>query len=186
MIEKSRFCLNRILFPKLKLEDFFSFAVDLGLSKVELRNDLPGIDITDGRSPAEIVKLSKVYGIEIKTINALQKFNLSTRAEELLEKLNSLVGLARAINCQAIVLCPNNDREDHRDRETIYRATVEALKRFSPVFDHSGVSGYVEPLGFEECSLRSKITAIEAIRQAGGRNLRIVHDTFHHRIGPDA
>ena len=42
MIENSRISLNRIICPSLELEDFFKLTAELGLQKVELRNDLPG------------------------------------------------------------------------------------------------------------------------------------------------
>jgi len=76
MIKRSRFSLNRIIYPNLKLEDFYIFTKDLGLNKIELRNDLPGVEIIDGYSPGQLKELSKKYGVEILTINALQKFTL--------------------------------------------------------------------------------------------------------------
>jgi len=42
MTRISRIDLNRIIYPKLKLEDFFKFTKNLDLSKIELHNDLPG------------------------------------------------------------------------------------------------------------------------------------------------
>ena len=77
MIKRSKFSLNKIIYPKLKLEDFFKFAKDLDLNKIELRNDLPGGKIIDGYTSGQLKKLSKKYGVEILTINALQKFNLA-------------------------------------------------------------------------------------------------------------
>ena len=46
MIKRSRISLNRIIYPNLKLKDFFKFVKDLGLNKIELRNDLPGVTCT--------------------------------------------------------------------------------------------------------------------------------------------
>jgi len=60
----------------LELEDFYKFTKDLGLNKIELRNDLPGGKIIDSYTPGQLKELSKKYGVEILTINALQKFNL--------------------------------------------------------------------------------------------------------------
>ncbi|MBA7633975.1 hypothetical protein ES703_41546 [subsurface metagenome] len=45
--------------------------------------------------------------------------------------------------------------------------------------------GYVEPLGFRQSSLRSLPTAARAIQESGSNCYKIVHDTFHHHIGPD-
>jgi len=62
MIKRSKIGLNRIIYPKLKLEDFFKFAKDLDLNKIELRNDLPGKEIIDGYTPEKIkVLLKKIW-----------------------------------------------------------------------------------------------------------------------------
>jgi 2-keto-myo-inositol isomerase len=63
--------------------------------------------------------------------------------------------------------------------------TLAALSAFGPLFEDNGIWGYVEPLGFEECSLRSKVSALQAIQESGCNNYKIVHDTFHHYLGPD-
>ena len=185
MIKRSKFSLNRIIYPKLKLEDFFKFTVDLGLNKIELRNDLPGGKITDGYTPGQLKELSKKYGVEILTINALQKFNLSAILPQTTKELKKLINLSLSIGCKAIVLCPNNDVNDKRNPEEIFKETVKALKSFGPLFQDSGMQGYLEPLGFEECSLRSIVITIKAIQESGYPVYKIVHDTFHHHIGPD-
>lgn len=185
MIKRSRISLNRIIYPKLKLEDFFTLVKDLGLNKIELRNDLPGGEIIDGYSHEQLKELSKKYGVEMLTINALQKFNLAAILPQTIRELKKLINLSLSIACKAIVLCPNNDVNDKRNSEEIFEETVKALKSFGPLFKDSGLWGYLEPLGFEECSLRSIITAMKAIQESGYPVYKIVHDTFHHHIGPD-
>jgi len=185
VINRSTVGLNRIIYPKLKLEDFFKFAKDLDLNKIELRNDLPGGEIIDGYTPGQVKELSKKYGVEILTINALQKFNLGTILPETIEELKKLISLSLSIGCKAIVLCPNNNVNDKRNSEEIFKETVKALKSFGPLFQNSGIKGYLEPLGFEECSLRSIVTAMRAIQESGYPVYKIVHDTFHHHLGPD-
>jgi len=185
MIQRLKISLNRIIYPKLKLEDFFKFAQDLDLSKIELRNDLPGGKIIDGYTPGQLKELSKKYGVEILTINALQKFNLAAILPETIQELKKLINLSLSIGCKAIVLCPNNDVNDKRNSEEIFKETVKALKSFGPLFQDSGIQGYLEPLGFEECSLRSLVTAMKAIQESDFPVYKIVHDTFHHHLGPD-
>ena len=185
MIKRSRISLNRIIYPKLKLEDFFKFTKDLGLDKIELRNDLPGGKIIDGYTPRQLKELSKKYGVEILTINALQKFNLGAILPQTIKELKKLINLSLSIGCKAIVLCPNNDVNDKRGSEEIFKETVKALKSFGPLFKDSCLRGYLEPLGFEECSLRSIVTVMKAIQESGYTVYKIVHDTFHHHIGPD-
>ena len=185
MIERSRIGLNRVIYPRLNLADFFKFTADLGVSKVELRNDLPGKGIIDAYSPEQVKDLSKKYGIKILTINALQKFNLGKILPQLIRELKGLVSLCLSISCKAIILCPNNNTNDLRDSTEIFKETVEALKTFAPIFEKSGLFGYIEPLGFKESSLNSIITTLEAIHESGYPNYKIVYDTFHHHIGPD-
>jgi len=169
----------------LKLEDFFKFTKDLDLNKIELRNDLPGKEIIDGYTPEKIKVLLKKYGVEILTINALQKFNLGTILPDTIKELKKLIAFSSLINCKAIVLCPNNDVDDKRNPDDIFKETVASLKAFGPLFKDSGIQGYLEPLGFEECSLRSLITAMKAIQESGYPTYKIIHDTFHHYLGPD-
>jgi len=185
VIQRSKISLNRIIYPKLKLEDFFKFTKDLDLNKIELRNDLPGGKIINGYTPGQLKELSKKYGVEILTINALQKFNLGAILPKTIEELKKLTNLSQFIGCKAIVLCPNNDVKDKRGLEEIFKETVKALKSFGPLFQDSGMQGYLEPLGFEECSLRSIVIAMEAIQESGYPVYKIVHDTFHHHLGPD-
>jgi len=185
MIKRSKIGLNRIIYPKLKLEDFFKFIKDLGLNKIELRNDLPGGKIIDGYTPGQLKELSKKYGVEILTINALQKFNLAAILPKTLKELKKLINLSLSIGCKAIVLCPNNDVNDKRGSGEIFEETVKALKSFGPLFQDSGMRGYLEPLGFKESSLRSLVTAMKAIQKSGYPVYKIVHDTFHHHLGPD-
>ena len=185
MIQRSKISLNRIIYPKLKLEDFFKFAQDLDLNKIELRNDLPGREIIDGYSHEQLKELSKKYGVEILTINALQKFNLAAILPETIQELKKLINLSLSIGCKAIVLCPNNNVNDKRSSREIFEETVKALKSFGPLFQDSGMQGYLEPLGFEECSLRSIVTAMRAIQESDYPVYKIVHDTFHHHLGPD-
>ena len=60
MIKRSRISLNRVIYPKLKLEDFFKFAQDLDLDKIELRNDLSGGKIIDGYTPGQLKGIKKI------------------------------------------------------------------------------------------------------------------------------
>ncbi|MDH3884992.1 MAG: TIM barrel protein [Desulfobacterales bacterium] len=185
MIARSKISLNRILLPRVSLEEFFKLNADLELNKIELRNDLPGIGIIAPYSPEQVKGLSEKYNIKILTINALQKFNMGAVLPEVLAELKELIRLSVAIDCEAIVLVPTNDTNDKRDSDVIMQETVTALKAFGPLFEDNGIWGYVEPLGFEECSLRSKVVALQAIQESGFSNYKIVHDTFHHHLGPD-
>jgi 2-keto-myo-inositol isomerase len=138
--------------PGLDLEGFFKFATALGINNVELRNDLPGGKILDNFSAEEIIALAERYGIQIITINTIQHFNLGALLDQVYANVKDMVRIATAIGCDAIVLCPHNDVEDTRTQEQFYADTVAALKKLASLFEESGITGLVEPLGFEECS----------------------------------
>jgi 2-keto-myo-inositol isomerase len=189
MLTKKRFALNRIISPSLGLEEFIKFTAAQGLSQVELRNDLPlkpnvG-DIIDGLKPAEALKIARGEGVRIITINALQKFNLPARRSACLAELEQLLELAAAIECPALVLCPNNEAGDKRTPEQKYLETVDALRDYGALFVKYGINGYVEALGFGISSLASLPPIVEAIKASGYGCYRVLLDTFHHYIGPD-
>jgi 2-keto-myo-inositol isomerase len=185
MVNVSHFALNRILCPRLSLGEFIRLTADVGLNKVELRNDLPGGRITDDLSPDQVLELCRQHGIRVITINALQKFNLAAIRTSLVDKLHELISVAQAIHCPALVLCPNNDTSDKRTAGQIKSETVSGLTAFAPIFRDSGIIGLVEPLGFQESTIDSLVTTMEMIEESGYTGYRIVHDTFHHHLGPD-
>ena len=185
MIDRTRFSLNRIIAPSMVLGEFLGLTVQLGLRKVELRNDLDDRDPVDNMQPSVFARLAAEHGVEVISLNALQKFNLAAVRPKAVEELRKLLDLATAIGCRAVVLCPNNDPGDARDRTQRIAETIDALRAFGPLFQAAGVLGYVEPLGFGISSLDSLVVAQEAIRNSGQSCYRVVYDTFHHFIGPE-
>jgi 2-keto-myo-inositol isomerase len=179
-----KIALNRITMPHTSLADFLGAAKKMGFDAVEVRNDLPGGQILDGKNPIEVKKLCAETGVRIITINALQRFNdrrefLEARVAE----LKDLVAIAKDAGIDAVVLCPVNDKDESRSAEQRMSDTVAALKAYAPVFTEAGVKGYLEPLGFEQCSLRFKKDAVTAIERSGcSACYKVVHDTFHHYL----
>lgn len=186
MIETNRFALNRIAAPALSMAEFFELAAGLGMSAVELRNDIRDGAVTDGLKGSEVLRLAKNTGIRIISINALQQFNLPGARTKVLGELDSLLAVCKEIECPALVLCPNNRPDDIRLPEQKYHDTVEALNTYAPLFSAAGVLGYVEPLGFGISSLASAELALKAIRESGASCYRVLVDTFHSYLGPDS
>ncbi|HEV7248812.1 MAG TPA: TIM barrel protein [Shinella sp.] len=174
------FALNHMTAPALTLDAFFALAVSLGMTAVEIRNDLDGNAILDGTTPAEVKALAARHGVTIISINALQRFNEWTPARA--AEAKELIDYASACGARALVLVPKNDGTGQADGER--QANLrEALTALKPLLDAAGIIGLVEPLGFEICSLRSKREAVEAIKAVGGeQTFRLVHDTFHHHL----
>jgi 2-keto-myo-inositol isomerase len=170
--------------PKLSLPAFFALAQGLGLSRVEIRNDLDNNAILDG-TPAEDVRVqAQQAGIEIISINALQRFNAWSAERE--REATELADYASKAGASALVLVPRNDGEGRGDRERLPNL-ITALRALKPILADRGLIGLVEPLGFEICSLSRKSEAIAGIDAVDGASVfRLVHDTFHHHLAGEA
>ncbi|WP_332305248.1 TIM barrel protein [Rhizobium sp. GR12] len=169
-----RFAINHIAAPKLSLEEFFATACNLGLTEVEIRNDLP--DVVGTADPAAVKAAAGKAGLTIISINALYPFNVWSG--DLPKRAVAMADYAAASGAKALVMCPLND-----GRQVRFDDLVTALKAMKPILEEHGLTGLVEPLGFPVSSLRTKALAIEAIDAADGGDIyRLVHDTFHHHL----
>ena len=181
---KPSFALNHIAAPGLDLATFFDLATSLGLHDVEIRNDIEGRPTLDGTAPEVVKGLAKTAGVEILTINALQRFNdwNGTRAKE----AEALADYAQKCGARMLVLVPINDGTGRANGERQGNLR-NALKELAPILTAHGLIGLVEPLGFEICSLRSKKEAIDAIQALNySDRFKVVHDTFHHFLAGEA
>ncbi|MXP50144.1 TIM barrel protein [Pantoea sp. Eser] len=177
-IPQARFCVNRKIAPNLSVERFFNLVTQLGIHKVELRNDMRSGRVTDDLTGEQVNALARQSGIEIVTINAVYPFNQLN--DEVLQRTRQLLSDARAVGAESLVLCPLNDGTSISAAET-----VAALKTLGPLFADYGIQGLVEPLGFPQSSLRSAIQAQALIKEAEVP-FRLLIDTFHHHLFEDA
>jgi len=179
--ETLQFSLNRMSAPRLAFADYVALCQRLAVDAIEIRNDLDGVEINDGTPAGDIKALSAAAGLTILSINALQRFERfdANRAKEAL----ALARYAADCDARAIVLCPTNSLQDQRSASERHTNLVDALRHLKPILDDHGLIGLIEPLGFEECSLRRKSDAVKALYDAAGeRHFRLVHDTFHHHL----
>lgn len=176
-----RFALNRMAAPRLDFDAFAALAQSLGIDAIEIRNDLPGVELNDGLPAATVAAAARRHGLRLRSINALQRFEQydATRDAE----ARTLLRYAADSGTEALVLCPTNSRQDHRSAEQRHANLVHALRQLKPLLQAHGVTGLVEPLGFEECAVRRKSQAVRAIEEVdGAAQFALVHDTFHHHL----
>jgi 2-keto-myo-inositol isomerase len=184
------FALNHIAAPKLGsgragAERFFVLARELGLTKVEIRNDLAGVPMADGTPAQEVKQAAQTQGVTILTINALQRFNEWNKQRE--AEAHELARYAKACGAKALVLVPVNDASFRPADEKRLEGLRDAMRHLKPLLGENGLKGFVEPLGFAISSLRSKREAIDAIDAVGGESVfLLVHDTFHHHLAGKA
>ena len=175
------FGLNHRVASTASLTTFFDLAVSLGITDVEIRNELQGVAIADGTPASDVRREAETRGLTILSINALYPFNVWTA--ERAEQARSLVDYAVACGAEGVVLCPLNDPSFQASDAERLGMIRDALSALAPLLRGAGVTGLVEPLGFPESSLRLKREALDAIDAIDGADVfRLVHDTFHHHV----
>jgi 2-keto-myo-inositol isomerase len=175
------FAINRMSVPRMPFADFAALVKRLGVSAIEIRNDLAGVEMEDGTPAETIGALAKAQGLAIRSINALQRFEQFDARRE--QEAADMIRYAVGCGAEALVLCPTNSLRDERSAEQRHADLVHALRSLKPMLDAAGLIGLGEPLGFEECAVRRKSQAVRAIQEIGDTNtFRLVHDTFHHHL----
>lgn len=177
--------INHICAPRLPVPRLLELCAQTGFGGVELRNDLGTTDPLAGVPLSHVVDTAARLNVRIISINALQRCNDASIADQLVGQLRHLASLARDLGGAAVVMCPVNDHADARTPAQRIDETAANLSLFDPVFAEFGVLGLLEPLGFPQSSLRSLQDAGKAIAQAGASHCRVLLDTFHYALGPD-
>ena len=178
-----RFAINRISAPNMSYTEFAAMSQRLGVGAVEIRNDLKGVELTDGTPAKQVADATQGHGLTLRSINALQRFEQFDAARE--AEAVMLAKYAVDSGTQALVLCPTNDTRDARSPVQRHADLVNALAKLQPILADHGLTGLVEPLGFEECSVRRKsqaVCAFEELGTAARGTFKLVHDTFHHHL----
>lgn len=175
-----RFALNHAIAPHLAHAPFFELARATGLGEVEIRNDVAAASSLDRAAGRGVREAAARAGVQILTVNALQRFNDWSPERE--AEAATLADFAAECGARSLVLVPVNDGSGRGDDQRV--ANVEAaLRQLKPILAERGLVGLVECLGFELSSLRKKSEAVAAIDAVGGRDtFRLVHDTFHHHL----
>ena len=152
------FAINHMVAPSRSIIGLLDLAKSLGPGAVELRNDIGLHSIASRQQAAEAGRAAKTFGIEIVSINALQRFN--DWSDERAREAEALADMAKAAAACGLVLCPINAADYRPTPEEKRRQLKAALGALAPILRDRGLLGLVEPLGFSICSLRSKREAV--------------------------
>ena len=134
-----RFALNHIVAPRLSVEAYFAMARRLGVTEVEIRNDLP--DVVGTVAPEATAAAARDAGLAIISINGLYPFNVWSG--DLSHRAVALADYAHACGAKALVMCPLNN-----GTAVPFGDLVAALSAMKPILGDRGLTGLVEPLGF--------------------------------------
>lgn len=172
-----KWAINHMVAPQLSIEEFIKLAVQVGAPAVELRNDIDDQAAISSMPAKDVKAIAEAANVRILSINALYPFN--DWSEERAEQATKLAQYAAESGCEALVLVPQCDGQNIGDVR--HEKLREALKGLEPILQKAGLIGFVEPLGFPQCSLRFKSEAVAAIDELGlNSQFKLVHDTFHH------
>ncbi len=175
-----QFALNHMVAPKLGYGEFFDLALRLGVTAVEIRNDI-ATSLMGNKNAKAIGKMAKDKGLTIVTVNALQRWNQWNKAKA--DEATKLAEYTALTGAKALILVPTNDKKFKPEAKARLDGLRVALDGLKTILKDHGLTGFVEPLGFVECSLRSKAEAVAAIDAVGGaKRFKITHDTFHHFV----
>jgi len=146
---------------------------------VEVRNDL-ATPLFDGEK-AELGGVTAANAdlriFAVAEVKAFNHFTDNTRAAAI-----ALMDIAVACGAQGIALIPRCDGQG-TERSMRIEALEHALTELKPLLAKRNLVGFVEPLGFEQSSLRFKSEAVDIINACNARGqFQLVHDTFHHYL----
>jgi len=173
------FAVNRMVSPHRPLDDFLALARAAGAEAVEIRNDIEGREFADGTPADELRARIADAGLRVASINALQRFNDWTPQRE--REATDLIRYARDLGAPGLVLCPVIEAAHGWSEADLAAMLRRSLRGLAPILSDHGVTGYVEPLGMKDSTLRRQSIAAEALEEIGGQgNFRICYDTFQH------
>ena len=184
-----KFALNRTCAPGLSLAEFIALAQSVGVGAVEIRNDIEGREFADGTPAAEVRARLSDAGLQVASVNALQRFNDWTQARA--EEARRLVAYAAELGAPGLVLCPVHLPEGW-DGPRAERQLRDGLRGLAPILREHGVTGYVEPLGMTHSTMKRQAMAVAAMAEVEaefgvGGPYQLCFDTFQFfRCGDDA
>ena len=174
-----RFALNRTCAPQLPLAEFIALATSVGVSAVEIRNDIEGREFADGTPPAEVRARLDAAGLSVASVNALQRFNEWTpdRAKE----AEGIISYAAKLGAPGVVLCPVHN-EGHGWTDAQAEANLrDGLRHLRLILQDHGIKGYVEPLGMTGSTMKRQDMAVAAVSDVDGWDVyELCYDTFQY------
>lgn len=171
------FALNRTCAPQLALPDFIALAVQVGVSAVEIRNDIEGREFHDGTPAAEVKARLAEAGLAVASVNALQRFNEWT--PERAREAEAIIAYAAALGAPGVVLCPVHNEDHGWSEAEAERNLRDGLRQLRPILQAHGVTGYVEPLGMKGSTMKRQDMAVAAVSEIDGwGDYKLCYDTF--------
>jgi len=171
------FALNRTCAPQLALPEFIALAVQVGVSAVEIRNDIEGREFHDGTPATEVKARLQDAGLKVASVNALQRFNEWTPARA--QEAEAIIAYAAGLGAPGVVLCPVHNDDHGWTGAEAERNLRDGLRQLRPILQAHGITGYVEPLGMKGSTMKRQGMAVAAVSDIDGwDDYGLCYDTF--------
>ncbi len=175
--------VNHITVPKCSSAELLVLAKALGCSGVECRNDL-GRLLFDGEAAGDFATRLDDFGLDMHGLAEVAAFNLDTDAK--LGDIAALMDVAVGVGAKGLALIPAV-LDAPLSAAAQKAQLLQALERLQPLFEARGLIGLIEPLGFENSSLRLKAHVVDVLEHIGKPAcFALIHDTFHHHTAGEA
>lgn len=174
-----RLALNRTCAPQLPLDAFIALATSVGVQAVEIRNDIEGREFADGTPARDVRARLQDAGLEVASVNALQRFNdwSPARANE----AEAIIACAAALGAPGVVLCPVHDKDHGWTEAECEKNLRDGLRQLRPILLAHGITGYVEPLGMTGSTMKRQDMAVAAVGDVDGWDaFKLCYDTFQY------
>jgi len=162
--------------------ELLDVASGLNCVGVELRTDLADA-LFSGSDAAVAAQSARDKKLRILALSEVTAFNDPSHKK--LEQAESLMQIARSCGAEAISLIPRNDAQ-YTAKKIRTEHLRQALLALAPLLKSYGLIGFIEPLGFEESSIRHKREVVDMLESLNcTEQFKLVHDTFHHYLAGD-
>lgn len=173
------FSLNHMTVNAMSFTSLLDTAKALGCSGIELRNDLASA-LFDGTTAKLGGIAANNAGLRVFAVAEVRAFNHFT--DDTRSRAIALMDTAAACGARGIALIPRCDGQG-TDKSMRIKALEQALKELKPLLAERSLIGFIEPLGFEQSSLRFKSEVVDVINACDAHSeFQLVHDTFHHYL----
>lgn len=177
------FALNHMTLANASYDALLDTAVQCGCVGVEVRNDLSS-ELFGGLDPATAGARAADKGLAIFAVSEVKAFNNFTNQTQ--QQAVALMETAVACGASSVSLIPRCDGRE-TDAKVRKNNLDIAIRELKPLLESFGLTGLIEPLGFEAASLRYKAEVIDKLEKHGAHGaFKLVHDTFHHHLAGES
>lgn len=179
-----RFGLNEATTGPADLLTDLRAAQEAGYHGVEIRDTKLQQYLDGGGSPYALRKQLTDAGLEVISLNSLERSTLTTGADRtgVMRRCRTLCEWAIGLDCPYVIAVPSF-RADAPPGTDIRDATIASLLEMGEIGSRYGVRIGFEFLGFANCSVNTLGAAREIVEALNHPAVGLVIDAFHFHVG---